>query len=207
MKHSRKKRTPQLDLAKLKKVGSQIGAEGDLGALASYFLLLERMEQEGVLTDPFVALEALARITTARTEGYQEEGVLKSCPEAWRQQTVSIPLPLLMALRDAWDLYRSADAGVSLGETFGIEGKGQGKDKMKRKLEQRLKENRISNAVELAYLSSGAAGERTDAVSLDQAIEQVAEFEGLSVDTVKAYHKKHNKYLRNVLKDNNIIKG
>lgn len=50
MKHSRKKRTPQLNLDKLKEVGSQIRAEGDLGALASYFLLLERMEQEGVLT-------------------------------------------------------------------------------------------------------------------------------------------------------------
>ena len=74
MKHSRKKRTPQLNLDKLKEVGSQIRAEGDLGALASYFLLLERMEQEGVLTAPFIALEALARITTARTEGYQEGG-------------------------------------------------------------------------------------------------------------------------------------
>ena len=207
MKHSRKKRTPHLDLDKLKKVGSQIRSEGELGKLASYFLLLERMKQEGGLTAPFIAFEALARFTTARTDGFQEEDILKSCPEAWGQQTVSIPLPLLMALRDTWDLYRSADAGVSLGETFGIEGKGQGKDKMKRKLEQRLKENRIANAVELAYLSSGETGERSDAVSLDQAIEQVAEFEGLSVDTVKAYHKKHNKYLRSVLKDNNLIKG
>ena len=207
MKHSRKKRTPYLNLDKLKEVGSQIRAEGDLGALASYFLLLERMEQEGVLTAPFIALEALARITTARTEGYQEGDILKSCPEAWGQQTVSIPLPLLMALLDTWELYRSADTGVNLGETFGIEGKGQGKDKMKRKFEQRLKENRISNAVELAYVSSGHTGERSDAVSLDRAIEQVAEFEGLSVETVKAYHKKHNKYLRSVLKDINLIKG
>ena len=207
MKHSRKKRTPQLDLDKLKEIGLQIRSEGELGKLASYFSLLERMEQEGGLTAAFIAFEALARITTARTEGYQEEDILKSCPEAWGQQTVSIPLPLLMALRDTWDLYRSADAGVSLGETFGIEGKGQGKDKMKRKFEQRLKETRISNAVELAYISSDNAGEQSDAVSLDQAIEQVAEFEGLSVDTVKAYHKKRHKYLRSGLKGNDLLKG
>ena len=207
MKHSRKKRTPQLDLDKLKEVGSHIRSEGELGKLTSYFLLLERMERDRGLTAPFIAFEALARITTARTEGYQEEDILKSCPEAWGQQTVSIPLPLLMALRDTWDLYRSADAGVSLGETFGIEGKGQGKDKMKRKFEQRLKESRISNAVELAYISSGNAGEQSDAVSLDQAIEQVAEFEGLSVDTVKAYHKKHHKYLRSELKSKDLLKG
>ena len=46
-------------------------------------------------------------------------------------ETISVPLPLLIALRDAWDTYRSADGSVSLGESFHIEGKGQGKSKMK----------------------------------------------------------------------------
>ena len=85
MKHSRKKRTPQLDLDKLKEVGSHIRSEGELGKLTSYFLLLERMERDRGLTAPFIAFEALARITTARTDGYQVVDILKSCPEAWGQ--------------------------------------------------------------------------------------------------------------------------
>ena len=165
------------------------------------------MKDEQSLNTPFVSIEALARITTARNEGFEEDDVLGSCPDAWGRETIRVPLPLLIALKDAWDTYRSADGSVSLGESFSIEGKGQGKGKMKRKLGQRLKENRITNAVELAYLASGNTGVEPDAISLEVAIEQVAEIEKLSADTVRKYHKKHSKYLRGELKSKGLLKG
>ena len=207
MKLSRKKRTPPLDLGKLQEVGSENRSSGKLTALAPYFLLLEEMKDKRSLNTPFISLEALARITTACIEGYEEDDVLGSYPDAWGRETISVPLPLLIALKDAWDSYRSADVGISLGESFGVEGKGQGKSKMKGRLEQRLKEHRIMNAVELAYLASGNTAEEVDAISLEVAIEQVAEVEGLSADTVQKYHKKHSKYLRGELKSKGILKG
>jgi hypothetical protein len=207
MKLSRKKRTPPLDLRKLQEVGSENRSSSKLTALAPYFLLLEEMKDKRSLNTPFVSLEALARITTARIEGYEEDDVLGSCPDTWGRETIRVPLPLLIALTDAWNSYRSADVGISLGESFGVEGKGQGKSKMKGSLEQRLKEHRIMNAVELAYLASGNTAEEVDAISLEVAIEQVAEVEGLSADTVQKYHKKHSKYLRGELKSRGLLKG
>lgn len=207
MKLSRKKRTPPLDLGKLQEVGSENRSSSKLTALAPYFLLLEEMKDKRSLNTPFVSLEALARITTARIEGYEEDDVLGSCPDTWGRETIRVPLPLLIALTDAWNSYRSADVGISLGESFGVEGKGQGKSKMKGSLEQRLKEHRIMNAVELAYLASGNTAEEVDAISLEVAIEQVAEVEGLSADTVQKYHKKHSKYLRGELKSRGLLKG
>lgn len=207
MKLSRKKRTPPLDLGKLENFSSENRSSGKLTALAPYFSLLEKMKDEQSLNTPFVSMEALARITTARIEGFEEDDVLGSCPDAWGRETIRVPLPLLIALKDAWDTYRSADGSVSLGESFSIEGKGQGKGKMKHRLEQRLKENRITSAVELAYLASGNTGEGPDAISLEVAIEQVAEIEKLSADTVRKYHKKHSKYLRGELKSKGLLKG
>ena len=207
MKLSRKKRTPPLDLGKLQEVGSENRSSSKLTALAPYFLLLEEMRDKRSLNTPFVSLEALARITTARIEGHEEDDVLGSCPDTWGRETIRVPLPLLIALTDAWNSYRSADVGISLGESFGVEGKGQGKSKMKGSLEQRLKEHRIMNAVELAYLASGNTAEEVDAISLEVAIEQVAEVEELSAATVRKYHKKHSKYLRGELKSRGLLKG
>ena len=207
MKLSRKKRTPPLDLGKLQEVGSENRSSSKLTALAPYFLLLEEMKDKRSLNTPFVSLEALARITTARIDGYEEDDVLGSCPDTWGRETIRVPLPLLIALTDAWNSYRSADVGISLGESFGVEGKGQGKSKMKGSLEQRLKEHRIMNAVELAYLASGNTAEEIDAISLEVAIEQVAEVEELSAATVRKYHKKHSTYLRGELKSKGILKG
>ena len=207
MKHSRKKRTPKLNLDQLKETSSQIRSEEEMPKLKAYLSLLEEMKAEQRLNTPFISMEALARMTTANTEGYNEEDVLATCPEAWGNETISVPLPLLIALRDAWDTYRSADGSVSLGESFHIEGKGQGKSKMKGQLEQHLKEHRITNAVEVAYLASGNAGEEPEAISLETAIEQVAEAEKLYADTVRKYHKKHSKYLRGELKNKGLLKG
>ena len=207
MKHSRKKRTPTIDLDKLKETSSQIHSEEEMSKLKAYFTLLEEMKTERILNTPFISMEALARITKANTEGYNGNDVLGTFPDAWGRENVSVPLPLLIALRDAWDTYRSADGSVSLGESFHIEGKGQGKSKMKGRLEQRLKEHRITNAVEVAYLASGNAGEEPDAISLETAIEQVAEAEELKADTVRKYHKKHSKYLRGELKNKGLLKG
>jgi hypothetical protein len=207
MKHSRKKRTPKLNLDKLKETGSQIRSEGEMPKLKAYFSLLEEMETERSLNTPFISMEALARITAANTEGYNGNDVLGTCPDAWGRETISVPLHLLIALKDAWDTYRSADGSVSLGESFHIEGKGQGKRKMKGRLEQRLKEKRIMHAVVVAYIASGNTGEEPDAISLETAIEQVAEAEELNADTVRKYHKKHYKYLRGELKNKGLLKG
>ena len=207
MKLSRKKRTPPLDLGKLQEVSSENRSSGKLTALAPYFLLLEEMKDKQSLNTPFISLEALARITTARIDGHEEDDVLGSCPDTWGRETIRVPLPLLIALTDAWNSYRSADVGISLGESFGVEGGGQGTSKMKAKLEQRMKENRVTQAVELAYLASGNTTEEVDAISLEVAIEQVAEVEGLSADTVQKYHKKHFKYLRGELKSKGLLKG
>ena len=207
MKHSRRKRTPALDVDKLKETSSQIRSEAEIAKLKAYFSLLEEMRVEQNLNTPFISMEALARMTTANSEGYNQDDVLAACPDAWGHETISVPLTLLTALRNVWDTYLSTDGSVSLGESFRIEGKGQGKRKMKARLEQRLKNHRITNSVEVAYLASGNAGEQRDALSLEAAIEQVAEAEKLSTDAVRKIHQEYSTYVRGELKNKGLIKG
>lgn len=83
MKPSRKKRTPPLDLGKLQEVKSQNRSADKLRALSSYLSLLEKMKDEQSLNAQFISLEALARITAARIEGYEESNILGSCPDSW----------------------------------------------------------------------------------------------------------------------------
>ena len=206
MKHSRKKRTPTLDLDQLKETGSQIRSEGEMGKLKAYFSLLEEMKIERSLNTPFISMEALARITTAYSDGYSEDEVAKAYPDAWGAKTISVPAPLLKALQGAWDAYRSADGSVSLGESLGVEGKGQGKSKMKRKLEQRIKENGVANQAEVNYLASGNSDE-SESYTLEEAINSVASSDNPTFETFRKYHTKHAKNIRKALKNMGIIKG
>lgn len=85
MKHSRKKRTPTIDLDKLKETSSQIHSEEEMSKLKAYFTLLEEMKTERILNTPFISMEALARITKANTEGYNGNDVLGTCHHAGGQ--------------------------------------------------------------------------------------------------------------------------
>jgi hypothetical protein len=63
------------------------------------------------------------------------------------------------------------------------------------------------NAVELEYIAADNTGKKDDALTLEQAREQVAENENLSLATVKAYHKKHLKHSRTGATSMGVLKG
>lgn len=195
----RKTRAPEVSLQGLEEHKEAI-SDPDLWALSNRLEELERLRKEGVLNTPFVALEALGALSGGLVGG-RSEGQLKTVwPDDWGSETIEVPLALLLSLRDAWAIYKSAPTGKTLGEAFGVEGDGI----MKSKLHTIDKHRRLAREVELEYYKIECV--KSD-VRRDDAIQNVADKNGLSFDTVKEAHKAHRIKIRSVLSDVGVLKG
>lgn len=95
---------------------------------------------------------------------------------------VTIPYWIIRELVTGWLTYKSAPAGKTLGECFGLEGGGQGKRPAKQKWEQQTRD--LVAAVQVAILVH-AAHEDGDHLSLEQAFAEIAETFDVSTDTIK----------------------
>jgi hypothetical protein len=192
MAKSRKPRGPIVNPKALEgwKEGS---ADKEIVRLSFRFKILEELMQAGDLNNRFVALEALGALAGARLADRTEK-TLKTCwPESWGDETLSVPLSLLLALRDGWVDYKNAPSGKNLGEAFKIEGGGQGARPMKVKLENIDRARGLANQVEKRYLQ--IEGER-GAKTLHKVLTEVASEKKLSFETVKMAHEAHKRDIR-----------
>lgn len=187
-------RKPKVNLEKLKNVG-----RGPLFSMKAGFEDFETLLRDGQLTTPFVAFEALGSIVGAYLEGFTYEEIRRTFPPSWGDESVTIPLPLLLALRDAWSDYIVAYSGQSMEEAFQIHAKGGGKRPQKTRLESLRKERHTANKVEIEYLCSDK--------SLNVIYQQVAIELGSTFETVKDHHKKHRDKIRDELKSLGILEG
>lgn len=172
--------------------------------MTARLLQFENLRHDKVLNTQFIALEALSAIAGASLAGKSEEAVRATWPEPWGDATISVPLPMVLALGRAWLSYRSPNSSQSLGEAFRIEGRGQGKTPMKDVLANLDAARRNANDVEAAYLASN-----TDSVgiSLEQAFDEIAEAQGIAPETVKKHHRKHKDEICKGLEGKGILKG
>lgn len=95
---------------------------------------------------------------------------------------ITIPFWVVRTLVYGWLRYKSAPAGKTVGECFGLEGGGQGKRPAKQKWDQQTRD--LTAAVNVAMLRHAAIrnGER---LSLEKAFMEVAEFFDVSPDTIE----------------------
>lgn len=188
----RKPRGPTIDERALKKLKEDI-VDRELFQLSYRLRALEALRQKREINTIFIALEALGAFAGAKTAGRTEIDLQSCWPEEWGTETITVPLPLLLALRDAWANYKAAHSGKSLGEAFQLEGGGQGRPPMKQRLETIDRAVVLANAVESRYLQIEGA---SDSLSLADVLAEVSEKNQLSVETVKKAHDLHKEIIR-----------
>jgi hypothetical protein len=133
------------------------------------------------------------------------EKALQSCwPKDWGGETVTVPLSLLLALRDSWHDYKTAPCGKSLGEALKIEGGGQGNKPMKSRLKTIDRARALAREVECRYLQ---IEDKSDSLTQDEVLDEVANKQGASFQSVKDAHKAHVSAIRRELEALGIIKG
>lgn len=134
------------------------------------------------ISTPFAALDAIEALYVAHLKGHSSEQLSIALPDAWGEETVAIPLPVLAALAFGWSEYRNAPAGRTLGECLKIEGAGQGKRPSKQIIAKKRERFGYAYATLKEYALARTAG---TPVSLEQAIETISEKRGVGYDTVK----------------------
>lgn len=201
MSKTRKPRPPVVSKDNLKEHSDAIG-DPELWQLANRLEEFERLRKAGELNTPFIALEALGALSDGLVSGRSEDQLLSVWPEEWGSETMTAPLALILALQNAWSDYKTAPSGKTLGEAFQIEGGAQGKQPMKSRLAKIDRDRRLSREVEDVYLGAGL---EEDPTRLADAIQQVADANELSFETVKDAHKKRHMHIRGKLSELGII--
>jgi hypothetical protein len=199
----RKPRGPTLSVKGLQNHKDAV-ADEELWELNNRLEILERLRKEEKLNTPFIALEALAELSEGVVSRRTERQLRTVWPSEWGNETITVPLKLLLALSEVWGEYRQPENKMTLGEAFEIEGGGQGKHSMKEKLATEKGYIRLARKVEILYI---AKEDDEDALTLEEAIEEVAGKEGVAFETVKQAHKKYKKYIRTTLTDVGVLKG
>lgn len=153
-----------------------------VSALRSRFRRNEASLARKEISTCFAALDAVEALYVGHEKGYTSDQLSEAFPEAWGEETVAIPLPVLAALAFGWSEYRNAPAGRTLGECLKIEGAGQGKRPSKQIIAKKRERFGYAYATLKEYALARTAG---TPVSLEQAIETISEKRGVGYDTVK----------------------
>lgn len=177
---SAKPSPPKLNRDGLEEFRSRTNGREILVQLTSRLEELDMEHRDDKLPLTYIALDALGAFVGCRLEGYSDEELRATWPKNWGTEEISVPLVLLVALRDAWFDYKVAPIGKTLGESFHMEGLGA--RGVKGRKQTRDKRKGLSNRVLNEYIC--AEGE----ISLEDAIAIVAESQGVAFKTVeKAY--------------------
>lgn len=177
-----------------------------LTSISERYAQFEKLRQEGEISTQFIALEAFCSIVGAIREGYSEDEIINACPDAWGtedEQTVRVPIALLQALAWAWDDYKNADAGITLGEAFGVEGGGQGKQPAKKQQATRDRRRKLAAAVEVEYRAWEKIGRP---ITQAEAIEFVSENQRVKLSTVEAAFNEYKQEVRDAGLRHGLIK-
>ena len=199
----RKPRGPKLSVTGLQNYKDAV-ADGELWQLNNRLEILERLRKEEKLNTPFIALEALGALSGGVVSGRTERQLRTVWPSEWGNETITVPLALLLVLSEVWVKYKQPENKLTLGEAFEIEGGGQGKHPMKSILATIDRDRHLANKVEFLYIKKE---DDENPLRLEEAITEVADKEGLAFETVGQAHEKYKKYTRTTLTDVGVLKG
>jgi len=199
-----KPRPPKVNEENLKEAKSQTSP---ITKLKSRFVLLEELKQKIKLPTSYIALEAFCELYGGRLKGYKDEELREAWPKDWGDQTITIPAVLVQALTDAWIDYKEAPSGKTFGESFKLEGGGQGKPKVKDIVKMITKNRVLTNEVMINYLRGD---EKRQPISIEKSIANVSgskpeKMRGFSEVTAKKAYTRGKKDLFKKLKDKGIL--
>ena len=199
-----KPRPPKVNKENLRKAKSQTSP---ITKLKSRFELLEELKEKIKLPTSYIALEAFCELYGGRQEGFRDEELREAWPKDWGNETITIPAVLVQALTSAWIDYKEAPSGKTFGESFKLEGGGQGKPKVKDIVKMITKNRVLTNEVMINYLSGDEKGQP---ISIEKAIANVhgskqEKMRGFSEVTAKKAYTRGKKDLFKKLKDKGIL--
>jgi hypothetical protein len=186
-KQTVKKTTP--DMETIRAVNEALRADPNAEFIFELYWRARTLLDDPDLPKAAVAFEMMQSAFSAFEGGLAHNDIADAYPvAAWRKDTVEIPRALLRVWVEGWAKYKSGNTGSTLGEAFGVEGGGQGRQPVRERMDQINRDIRLSNKVEIEYRSTQADNGNA---AWERAFHAVAEDEGVSADTVKRAHKKH----------------
>lgn len=180
---------PTLDMATIHAVSEALRADPDAAFVFALYWRAMTLVDDPDFPNAAVAFEMMQSAFSAFEGGLAHKDIADGYPvAAWREDTVEIPRAWLRVMVDGWAKYKSGNTGSTLGEAFGVEGGGQGKQPVRERLDQVNRGIRLSNKAEIEYRTVQADGGNA---TWERAYQAVAADEGVSDETVKRAHKKH----------------
>ena len=203
MTKRRKTRAPIVSVEALKDFKESI-QDRELLRLAYRLEFFEDLRKSKKLNTPFIALEALGAFAGGKENGRSEEDLQSCWPKEWGTETITLPLSLILALREGWHDYKNAPTGKKLGESFKIEGGRQGNHPMKTRLATIDRARKLAREVESRYLR--IEGD-PDSLPKNEVMFEVAIAYGVGFETVKDACDAYSIAMRRELEALRILKG
>lgn len=202
-KQTVKKTTP--DMETIRALNEALRADPKAAFIFALYWRAGTLLDDPDLPEAAVAFEMMQSAFSAFEGGLEHNDIADAYPKtAWRKDTVEIPRDWLRVLVEGWAKYKSGNTGSTLGEAFGVEGGGQGRQPIRERMDQINRDIRLSNKVIIEY---GSAQADNGSATLDRAFHAVAEDEGVSVDTVRRAHKKRKEATRDRMEYLHLLKA
>ena len=164
-----------------------------------YFDSLERLLVDGKIPTTLVSFEALRTLHNGIENGFTNTAVLSALPKSMGNETIEVPVAVIRSLISSWERYKYSEE-QNLEKSFGLSGNSNSRKPLTR-LEIQETEKYYTRRVFELRMEGMLDGQK---VTVDNAVEQVAEENKVSVQTVKNAFKKHRRTFSNLFKAYNL---
>ena len=173
--------------------------ERKLTETKQYFDSLERLLVDGKIPTTIVSFEALRTLHNGIENGFTNAAVLSALPKSMGNETIEVPVAVIRSLISSWERYKYSEE-QNLGKSFGLSG-GNNSRKPLTRLEIQKTEKYYTQRVFELRMEGMLDGQK---VTVDKAVEQVAEENKVSEQTVKNAYKKHRRTFASLFKAHNL---
>ena len=164
-----------------------------------YFDSLERLLVDGKIPTTIVSFEALRTLHNGIENGFTNAAVLSALPKSMGNETIEVPVAVIRSLISSWERYKYSEE-QNLGKSFGLSGSNNSRKPLTR-LEIQKTEKYYTQRVFELRMEGMLDGQK---VTVDKAVEQVAEENKVSEQTVKNAYKKHRRTFASLFKAHNL---
>ena len=173
--------------------------ERKLTETKQYFDSLERLRMDSKIPTALVSFEVLRTLHNGIENGFTNKAVLGALPKSMGNETIEVPVAVIRSLISAWERYKYSEE-QNLEKSFGLSGNNNSRRPLTR-LEIQETEKYYTRRVFELRMEGMLDGQK---VTVDKAVEQVAEENKVSEQTVKNAYKKHRRTFASLFKAHNL---
>ena len=173
--------------------------ERKLTETKQYFDSLERLRMDSKIPTALVSFEVLRTLHNGIENGFTNNEVLGALPKSMGNETIEVPVAAIRSLISSWERYKYSEE-QNLEKSFGLSGSNNSRKPLTR-LEIQETEKYYTRRVFELRIEGMLDGQK---VTVDNAVEQVAEENKVSVQTVKNSYKKHRSTFSDLFEAHNL---